>query len=145
VQVRYPRFSFFQRRRGTGTITLSTAAEWQIEIRGGTSTCSFDLRDLTLTALAVFDGAFRLELQLGRPRGVVPIRMASGSADVTIQRPADAATQLIVQSGAARLRLDERYAEVVHEARWQTASYAAAADRYEITVEGGASSLSIIS
>jgi len=145
VQIRYPRFSFFQRRRGSGTITLSTAAEWQIEIRGGTSTCSFDLRDLTLTRLAVFDGAFQLELQLGRPRGIVPIRIASGSADVTIRRPADAATQLIVQSGAARLRLDERYAEVVHEARWQTPDYAAASDRYDISVEGGASSLSVVS
>ena len=145
VQIRYPRFSFFQRRRGSGTLTLSTAAEWQIEIRGGTSTCSFDLRDLTLTRLAVFDGTFRLELNLGRPHGIVPIRIASGAADVTIRRPADAATQLIVPSGAARLRLDERYAEVVHEARWQTLNYAAAADRYDISVEGGASSLSVIS
>jgi hypothetical protein len=69
VQIRYPRFSFFQRRRGAGTIELSTAATWQIEIRGGTSTCSFDLRDLTLTALAVFDGAFRLELRDGTALG----------------------------------------------------------------------------
>jgi DNA-binding MarR family transcriptional regulator len=145
VQIRYPRFSFFQRRRGSGTILLSTAAEWQIEIRGGTSTCSFDLRELRLSALAVFDGAFRLELELGQPRGSVPIRIASGAADVTIRRPADVATQLIVQRGAARLRLDERYAEVVHEARWQSANYAAAADCYDISVEGGASSLSIVS
>src|SRR5262249_5352750 len=145
VQVRYPRFSLFQRRRGSGTLTLSTAAEWQIEIRGGTSECSFDLRELTLSALAGVDGALRLELNLGLPRGIVPIRIASGAADVTIRRPADAATQLIVQRGAARLRLDERYAEVVHEARWQTANYAAAADRYDISVESGASSLSVIS
>ncbi len=145
VQIRYPRFSFFQRRRGTGTIVLSTAAEWQIEIRGGAMACSFDLRELTLSALAMFDGAFRLELQLGQPRGSVPIRIVSGAVDTTIRRPADAATQLIVQSGATRVRLDERYAEVVHEARWQTANYATAADRYDISVEGGASSLSVVS
>jgi len=144
VHIRYPRFSFFQMRRGSGTLTLSTAAEWQIEIRGGTSTCNFDLRELTLSGLAVFDGTFRLELNLGRPRGMVPIRIASGAVDVTIRRPVDAATQLIVQSGAAHLRLDERYAEVVHEARWQTPDYAAASDRYDISVEGGASSLSVV-
>src|SRR5262245_40147364 len=68
VQIRYPRFSFFQKRRGAGTITLSTAAEWQIEIRGGAMGCSFDLRELTLTSLAMFDGAIRLEVQLGQPR-----------------------------------------------------------------------------
>jgi DNA-binding MarR family transcriptional regulator len=146
VQVRYPRFSLFQRRRSSGTILLSTAVEWQIEIRSGAYSCTFVLRELTLSALAVFGGAFRLELELGPPRGSVPIHIASGAVDVTIRRPADAATQLIVQSGAARLRLDERYAEVViHGERWQTANYAAAADRYEITVEGGASSLSVVS
>jgi DNA-binding MarR family transcriptional regulator len=145
VQIRYPRFLFLQRRRGTGTMTLSTAATWQIEIRSGTSRCSFDLRDLILSALAVFGGAFRLELNLGPPRGIVPIRIAGGSADVTIRRPADAATQLIVQGGAARLRLDERYAEVMYEERWQTPNYDAAADRYDVSVEGGASSLSVVS
>jgi hypothetical protein len=146
VQIRYPRFSLFQKKRGMGTITLSTAATWHIELRGGASTCSFDLRELTLTAFAVFDGAFRLELNLGPPRGIVPIRIASGTADTTIRRPADTATQVLVQSGATRLRLDERYAEVVTpEARWRTPNYAAAADRYDITVESGASSLSVVS
>lgn len=121
------------------------AATWQIELRGGASACSFDLRELMLTAFAVFDGAFRLKLNLGRPRGIVPIRIAGG-ADTTIRRPADAATQVMVQIGATRLRLDERYAEVViQEARWQTPNYAAAADHYDITVEGGASSLSAVS
>jgi hypothetical protein len=95
---------------------------------------------------AVVDGAWRLELTLGRPRGSVPIHISNGAADTTIRRPADAATQLMVQNGATHLRLDERYAEVaIDEARWQTANYAAAADRYEITVVGGASSLSVIS
>jgi hypothetical protein len=146
VQIRYPRRSFFQRKRGAGTVALSTASTWYVEVRGGAMACSFDLRELTLSALAVFDGAFRLELQLGQPRGNVPIRIASGAVDITIRRPADAATQLIVQSGATRLRLDQRYADVVsHEAPWQTPDYATAADRYEITVEGGASSLSVVS
>ncbi len=72
--------------------------------------------------------------------------MASGAVDVTIRRPADAATQVLVQGGATRLRLDERYAEVVsHEAPWQTPNYAAAVDRYDIVVESGASSLSVVS
>jgi hypothetical protein len=52
----------------------------------------------------------------------------------------------MVQAGTTRLRLDERYAEaVIREPRWQTPNYAAAADRYGIIVEGGASSLSVVS
>jgi DNA-binding MarR family transcriptional regulator len=146
VQIRYPRFSFFQRRRGTGTITLSIAAAWSIELRGGAYSSSFDLRELTLTGLAIFDGAYQLELNLGRPRGIVPIRMTSGAVDVTIRRPADAATQVMVRVGATHVQFDERYAEVVsRETRWQTPNYDAAADRYDITVEGGASKLSVVS
>lgn len=146
VRIHYPRFSFFQKGRRKGTILLSTAATWRIELRGGASACSFDLRDLTLTGLGVFDGAFRLELNLGQPRGIVPILITNGTADTTIRRPADAATQVMVQIGATRLRLDERYAAVVsQEERWQTPNYATAADRYDITVKGGASSLSVIS
>src|SRR5262245_25394709 len=145
LQIRYPRFSFFQRRRGSGTITLSTAATWQIELRSGAYSSNFDLRELTLAGLAVFDGAFRLELNLGQPRGVVPIRITSGAVDVTIRRPADAATQLMVRVGATHVRFDERYAEVMSgETRWQTPDYAAAADRYDITVESGASNLSVV-
>jgi DNA-binding MarR family transcriptional regulator len=145
VQIHYPRRSFFQKRRGAGTITLSTAATWQFEIRSGTSDCSFDLRELTLTGFTVFDGAYRLELNLGRPRGIVPIHITSGTADTIIRRPAGTATLVVVQIGATRLRLDERYAEVVYDESWQTPNYAAATDRYDITVESGASSLSIVS
>jgi DNA-binding MarR family transcriptional regulator len=146
VQIHYPRLLFFQKRRGAGTLTLSTSTTWQIELRSGAMDCRFDLRELTLTRFALFGGVFRLELNLGRPRGVVPVRIAGGAADVTIRRPPDAATQVVVQLGATHLRLDERYAEALgHEARWQTLNYAAAADRYDITVEGGASNLSVVS
>ncbi|MCU0493798.1 MAG: hypothetical protein MUD01_19580, partial [Chloroflexaceae bacterium] len=146
IQIRDPRFSIFGKGRGrrNGTITLSTAVMWYIELRGGANACSFDLRELTLSAFAVFDGAFRLELHLGQPRGSVPIRIAGGTADTRIRRPADAATQIIIQNGATRLQFDERYADVlVNETCWQTANYAATNDRYDITVQGGASNLRI--
>lgn len=146
VQIRYPRFALFQRGRGQGTIMLSTAARWQIELHGGVSECSFDLRAVTLGTFAVFDGAFRLELTLGQPQGRVPIRIAGGAADITIRRSADTAARVTVRIGATRVRLDERYAEVVgHEAPWQTPNYATATTCYDITVEGGASSLSVVS
>jgi DNA-binding MarR family transcriptional regulator len=145
VQIQYPRFSLFKWRRGASEITLNRAATWQIELRDGAVDCSFDLRELTLTAFALFGGAIRLELNLGQPRGVVPIRIADGAADVTIRRPAGTAAQVAVKIGATRLRLDERYAEVsIEEACWQTPNYAAAADRFDISVEGGASSLSVV-
>jgi DNA-binding MarR family transcriptional regulator len=145
LQIRYPRFSFFQKKRGRGTLTLSSAAIWQIELRGGSSECRFDLRDLTIAGFAGFEGAFRMELNLGQPRGIVPIRMVNGAADITIRRPPDTGVQLVVRGGASHIRLDDRFALVVTDGEcWQTPSYAGASDRYEITVENGASNLRVV-
>jgi DNA-binding MarR family transcriptional regulator len=146
VRIHYPRFSFFHKRRGAGTITLNTAPTWQIEIRGGAKDCRFELQELTLTAFALLDGAFQLALNLGTPRGAVPIHISGGAAEITIRRPADTATRVVVRGGAVSLRLDERFAQLMYEDEgWQTANYAAAADRYDITVVGGASALSVVS
>lgn len=144
VQIQYPRFLFFQRKRGTGTILLNNAPSWHIEVRGGSSTCHFDLQDLVLSGLGVFDGAFRLELILGYPRGVVTIKIASGAADVTIRRPPGAATQLVIATGV-NVQFDDRYAKIVTErTHWHTPNYTTATDRYEISVEEGASNLSVV-
>jgi hypothetical protein len=76
----------------------------------------------------------------------VPIHIAGGAADITIRRPVDTAARVTVRTGATRLQLDERYAEVVrHDAPWQTPNYAATTDCYDITVEGGASSVRVVS
>lgn len=144
VQLRYPRFALWPRGRGAGTLSLSSAPGWQIELRGGAYECSFDLRELSLTALSLFNGAFRLELRLPPPRGIVPIRITGGAADLVIRRPADAATQLLVSGGGTRLRLDEQYVQLASpELHWQTPGFDAATDAYRITVEGGASNLSV--
>lgn len=144
VQLRYPRFSFLGRGRGTGTLSLSSVAGWQIELRGGAYECNFDLRELSLTALNLSNGAFRLELRLGSPRGIVPIRITGGAADVVIRRPADVATQLHIPSGGTHLRLDEQYQQLASpELRRQTPGFDSATDGYVITVEGGASNLSV--
>lgn len=86
-----------------------------------------------------------MELSLGQPRGIVPIRMVNGVADMTIRRRPDTAVQLVVRGGASHVRLDDRFALVVQDGEcWQTPSYAAASDRYEITVENGASNLKVV-
>lgn len=144
VQLRYPRFALWPRGRGSGMISLSSATSWQIELRGGAYDCGFDLRELPLTSLSVFNGAFRLELSLGPPRGVVPIFVTSGAYDLVIKRPADVATQLLVPNGGTRLRLDEQYVQLASpELRWQTPGFASATDGYRITVDGGVSNLSV--
>jgi hypothetical protein len=144
VQFRYPRFSFLGRKHGTGTLSLNSTTSWHVELRGGAYECSFDLRELTLTGLGLFNGAYRLQLSLGQPRGLVPIRITSGAVDVTIRRPTGVAIQLHVPNGGTHMRLDERYESLASpELRWQTPGFDAASDGYLISVDGGASKLSV--
>jgi DNA-binding MarR family transcriptional regulator len=143
VRIHYPRRSFFQ-QRGAGTVTLNPQSSWQIEVRGGANHCRFELEALTISALALLDGAYQCVLILGPPQGVVQIHISGGSADVTIRRPAGTATRLAVNGGAVNLRLDERFAQIAYE-DWETTNYPEAGDRYEITVVGGASNLSVTS
>ncbi len=149
VRLRYPRHSIrswakelIEGEETAAMIELSGVVPWRIEVDGGVSRLSADLNDLQLAALRVGGGASRVELMLPRPEGVVSVRIGGGASHLTIHRPQGAAARLRVQDGASRLALDEpRSAAIGGEVRWQSSDFAAATDRYEIEVAGGASDL----
>jgi hypothetical protein len=151
VTVRYPRHSFvdlirdaLKRNDRAATITLNGAIPWQIEVDGGVSEFEADLRALRLEALRVGGGASQLVLRLPRAAGVVPVRLGGGASQVRIHRPAGVAARLRVRGGASKLTFDEQYAGAIGgEIRWQSPDFAAATDRYEIEIGGGASDLTI--
>lgn len=142
---RFPALPFFRQPRRMGMLTLNATTTWQIEIRGGASASKIDLSALSVTSLGIADGMYKVELLLGQPHGTVPISILGGAADVVITRPQGFAIKLRVDLGATNVRLDNRFESVVYNDDWHTPDYATATDRYEITVAGGASHLSIVS
>ena len=125
-------------------IVLNGTIPWRIEVDGGVSRLSADLRRLQLEALAIGGGASRVVLTLPRPTGVVPVRIGGGASNVAIHRPAGVAARLRVRGGATDLTFDDQEAGAVGgEVRWQSPGFAGAGDRYEIEVGGGASDLMI--
>lgn len=105
--------------------------------------------DLELAALALSEmtmngGASKVDVQLSRPVGTVPLRIRGGASRVTIRRPAGVPVRVRVSGGLSRLTLDGRRlpssgAGTVRD----TPGYEAAPDRYELSVEGGASRISV--
>ncbi len=130
--------------RHAAEITLSMAIPWQIEIRGGVSKFRADLRELRLASLEVRGGASELEALLPPPAGIVAVRIGGGASNVTLRRPAGAAVGVQVRGGASKLTFDDQhFGAIGGGVRLATNGHSSAADRYDISIAGGASRLTV--
>jgi DNA-binding MarR family transcriptional regulator len=158
VTVAYPRFGWLDWRaqvagqqidasahwrKDTGEIALNCAIPWSIELRGGVSRWSADMRLLRLDSFELRGGASKVELQLGRPQGVVPIRIAGGINRVSIERPPGVACGLTVQGGVSEIQVDGEKIKGAGSISMQTPGADSTTDRYEIEVSGGANKIQI--
>lgn len=129
--------------RATTTIRLTPSLPWRITARGGVSRLNADLRGLALSAFRVLGGARAVVLDLPRPRGVVPIEIQGGAADVALRRPSDVPVRLLVKTGGAQLALDDQHLSVASAGGELVAGDSHAPDRYEVIVAGGTSRLTV--
>lgn len=119
-------------------ITLSEKTPWRVEVQGGIGKGEFDLRRIDVDEIRVDGGIGKIELALGRPRGTVNIVMRGGLAKGLVVRPADVPVFLKIGGGAGLVVVDgQKFAGVGGGSEWATLGYDEAADRYEITVQGG--------
>jgi hypothetical protein len=129
--------------RHSADVALNVAVPWEIELRGGVSRLVARIDGLRVTSVEVRGGASHVELELGRPEAVVPIRVVGGASHVTIWRPAGVPVRATVRGGASRLVLDEqRFGAIGGESRLTSGDWAAGAG-YDVEITGGASHLAI--
>jgi hypothetical protein len=124
VTVDYPRFNPLIWGRRSADVALSPAVAWRLEIGDGASRLVADLQELVLVAIDVHGGVSRAELRLPRPTGTVPIRVSGG--------------------GASKLAIDSQYLGAIGgPVRLDTPDYRSVAERYDLEIGGGASSVTI--
>jgi len=171
VTVRYGRLAWFEWRTkiagqlleasahwrdDRADITLSADVPWAIELRGGVSRLTGDLRELDLSNLEATGGISKVDLSLPAPVAIVPIRLSGGANDLALHRPAGAAFRLRIRGGANKVTVDgERIqgrGDVTFdqagptqrgEVAFETKGFAASTRRYEIELTGGTNRLSI--
>ena len=133
----------FDWRVAKSDIWLSPAVPWEISLKGGMWKLSCDLRGLELRSLEVGGGASDIELWLPAPAGVVPVRISGGASNVKVHRLAATALVAEVTGGASKLvvRRPAARCDGGGRNRFETSGFAAAADRYELRLSGGASQL----
>jgi hypothetical protein len=123
-----------------------------LRVEGGAGDFIVDLRDIQVRDARIETGASHVELTLPKPSGEVPIRIQAGAANVVIVVPGDVEVRIttsgailstttlnprIVASGTSSSNVRGSPSSV------ETPGYAAAKDRVTITIEAGASSITI--
>ena len=129
---------------GRGQVTLNGAIPWALDIRGGAADMDLELSALNLAEMTMTGGASKVDFQLSRPVGTVALRIRGGASRVTIRRPAGVPVRVRVSGGLSRLTLDaQRLASSGAGTVRDSLGYEAAVGRYELSVEGGASRITV--
>jgi len=130
---------------GHGQVTLNATIPWALDIRGGAADMGLELAALALSEMSMNGGASKVDFRLSRPAGTVPLRIRGGASRVTIRRPAGVPVRVRVSGGLSRLTLDgRRLASSGAGSVRDTPGYETAIDRYELSVEGGASRITVL-
>ncbi len=126
-------------RNDRGELVLTAAVAWLIELRGGGSRVQADLRELDLRSFDLTGGASHAELRLGRPDGVVPVRLTGSFNRVTVRRPADVPVRLRVAGATSRVEVDgQQIAGSGGNLTLGSPGAASAVEGYDIELRGSA-------
>jgi hypothetical protein len=94
-------------RHGRLGLTLDRRTPLALEIAGGVSGLSAELRELDLRELVVTGGATHVTLDLPAPTRDLPVRIEGGASRVTVRRPAGVPVSVAIDGGATGLEIDE--------------------------------------
>ncbi len=144
VAVRYR--SRLDWRARHASIGLSPEVPWTIDIRGGLSGLSGDLRGLRLRSFDIRGGVDELELDLPVPDGTSRIHIAGNPAKVTLLYPAGCAVRASIKGGIHELRFGAQHTAPGPWCRCGSRhpTLDTAPDRYEVEITGGVRDLRIM-
>ncbi len=130
--------------RDDAEIVLSTEVPWSVRVRGGASDLALELREAAVASIQIDGGVHDVAMTLPAPHGTGTVKIRGGAHGLRILRPSGAPARVHVARGASGLTIDTLHLGAVGGGvRWQSPDYDAAADRWDITVQGGANELTI--
>jgi DNA-binding MarR family transcriptional regulator len=135
----------FDWRKRTATIGLNTTIPWTIEVLGGIQRIEADLRGVDVRRIDLTGATERVQLEFGRPRGEVPVRILGGAKTIRIERPLGIAVRLNVVGGIGSatidgLRVDNRGGVATLE----TPAFGTEPDRIDLEVVGGTRTIEVV-
>lgn len=125
------------------TIQLSNQIPWTISENTGASRDTLNLPQVAVSRIELNTGASQEDLTLGPPKGTVPVEINGGALTVRIHRIAGVEASVAVSGGAISLTADGHRSSGIGDLRWQSSGFSAASDAYRITVDGGATNVTV--
>ena len=144
VLVQYRGIPFDWRKR-VATMSLNATIPWTIDVVGRVVQIEANLREIELTRFELTGGSDRIHLELGQPRGEVPVRIVGGAKTLRLERPAGTPVSLTIQGGAGRVVLDGKsLGRKGGETTVESRGWGASADRFRVEVVGGAKTIELV-
>jgi cell wall-active antibiotic response 4TMS protein YvqF len=136
-------FDFLRSQRFVLTLELNTGVTWSITENTGAATDTLNLSSLKVASMSLNTGASREDITLGPPSGSVSITINGGALTAQIHRPGGTPASVRVAGGAVTLDADGHHQGAIGNASYQTSDYDSAADRYDVSVNGGACTVTL--
>lgn len=121
-----------------------------LRVEGGAGDFTVDMTAMRIRDARIETGAARVDVTLPRPSGDVTVRIAAGAASVTVLLPDGVEARFTTSGGLLstsvqnpRLSGGGTGGVAVSNVVAETAGYATASDRVTVTIEAGASSVTI--
>src|SRR3954471_4618167 len=132
-------------RQRRADVALNASVPWDVEVVGGANKLQGKLGGVDLRSFEMTGGVDQLRLTLGRPTGVVPIRVVGGANHARVERPAGAHVQLKLSGGTAGVEFDgQKLGATGGPSLLESTGAGQAADRYSIEVVGGVNRISVV-
>lgn len=145
VSIQYKgRFQWDWRER-RADLSVNDAIPWDVEVVGGSNKLQGKLGSVDLRSFELTGGVDQLRLTLGRPVGVVPIRLIGGANHVRFERPAGVHVQLKLVGGAAGVEFDrQKLGATGGHSVLESTGAAEASDRFVIEATGGVNRIAVV-
>lgn len=98
LDVRSPNGSHEAPRRLT--VTLNQDVRWTLRLNGGSTREIVDVHSGDVASVAMSAGANQMQLDLGAPRGQIPVNFTGGANEVVLRIPNGASASLRIQGAA---------------------------------------------
>jgi DNA-binding MarR family transcriptional regulator len=144
VLVQYRGIPFDWRKR-VATIGLNPSIPWSLEAVGGVNRVEADLREIDVRRFDLVGGSERIQAELGRPTGEVPIRIVGGATSIRFERPAGVPMRVRVKGGVRQVEVDRQsYGSKSGDTSVESRGWSETGDRYSVEVVGGAKTVTVV-
>ena len=124
-------------------IRLNGDVPLNLKIDSGASSSTLDLSDLKVVDLDIDTGASSTEVTLPANAGNTHVDIDTGASSLSLHIPTGVAARIRVKSGLAAINVDATRFPRIDGGLYQSADYATAANRADITIDAGVGSIEV--